>query len=346
LDPPFRGIDAKFAWRFSGGKGAGVQVIDIEKAWRLPHEDLPPLFFRDPSTPGETEDHGTAVLGVMAAYQTGWFGVTGIASAARFGVVSTTRMKVLPPVSITYFSVADAVNVAASLVAPFDIILVEAQVTGPDSGQMPDPNCNPNQFEMIPVEYFQAEFDAIQTATSLGRHVVEAAGNGSMNLDDARYNNLFNRSIRDSGAILVGASARAGQYPTCFTNHGTRVDVRALGEEIWTTGYGTVRPPGAEGLPGQWYTGGFGGTSGAAAIVAGAVASLTGIQKNNLTRGAELQGVHVMGPIELRALLRDTGTPQIGEDLGLIGPMPNLQSAFQRWSKGLIPVPPGGIIVP
>jgi serine protease len=166
------------------------------------------------------------------------------------------------------------------------------------------------------VEYFQAEFDAIQTATSLGRHVVEAAGNGSMNLDDARYSNLFNRNTRDSGAILVGASARAGQYPTCTTNHGTRVDVRALGEEVATTGYGTVKPPGAEGLPGQWYTRGFNGTSSASAIVAGAVASLMGIQKNSLTRGAALHGVHVMGPAELRTLLRDTGTPQISEEMG------------------------------
>lgn len=37
--------------------------------------------------------------------------------------------------------------------------------------------------------------------------MVEAAGNGAENLEDEIYQNKFNRSHRDSGAILLGAGA-------------------------------------------------------------------------------------------------------------------------------------------
>jgi hypothetical protein len=168
-----------------------------------------------------------------------------------------------------------------------------------------------------------------------------------MNLDHTRYERRFDRTFRDSGAILVGARASAGHYPSCSTNRGNRIDMHGAGAEVWTTGYGVVRVPDAEGDPRQWYTSQFSGTSSASAIVAGAVTCLVGIQKSNLTRGAALQGVHRMNPAEVRTLLRETGTPQIGTELGLIGSEPNLRSAFQHWSRGLIMEPggTGGIVV-
>ena len=68
------------------------------------------------------------------------------------------------------------------------------------------------------MEYWQANFDAIKTATANGKIVVEAAGNGSMNLDNSIYKNLFNRSYRDSGAILVGAGTSSTPHsPMCWT---------------------------------------------------------------------------------------------------------------------------------
>jgi hypothetical protein len=47
-------------------------------------------------------------------------------------------------------------------------------------------------------------FDSIKTATAPGKIVIEAAGNGSMNLDHPIYENAFDRDFRDSGAIIVG----------------------------------------------------------------------------------------------------------------------------------------------
>ncbi len=35
-----QGIDARYAWGFTGGDGAGSSIIDIEQGWNLLHEDL------------------------------------------------------------------------------------------------------------------------------------------------------------------------------------------------------------------------------------------------------------------------------------------------------------------
>ncbi len=318
-------IDAPYVWPYFGGKGQGVRVIDIEQAWRLSHEDLPPPFYNDPN-PAVAQDHGTAVFGVMGAGGNG-YGVTGIARNAQFGFVSTYRPD-------GESNTADAIIVAMSKLRRFDVILIEAQVSGPPSGQPCPSSCNCDQFELVPVEYNQAEFDAIRFATAFNLNVVEAAANGGMNLDDPRYGQRFNRTFRDSGAILVGARAQAGQFPTCFSNSGSRLDVAAWGERVWTTGYGTIRVAGAEGDAGQWYHHDFGGTSSASAIVTGAVACLLGIQQH-ITHAAAQAGVHKMNPAELRTLLRETGRPQVYLLDRPIGPTVNLRNAFALWSRGM-----------
>jgi subtilisin family serine protease len=175
------------------------------------------------------------------------------------------------------------------------------------------------------MEYWQDVFDAIRAATALGIHVVEAAGNGGMNLDAARYDNRFNRSTRDSRAILVGASG-GNLQPTCWTNRGSRVDVHGWGQGVWTTGYGTPTP--ANRINGddarQWYTNSFSGTSSASPIVTGAVMSLMGIRR--------AVGIEGMDPVQLRTLLRNTGTAQQNLAAGQIGPLPNLRNAIGQLS--------------
>ena len=39
LDPSDAGINSQYAWGFPGGDGAGTTVIDIERGWKLDHED-------------------------------------------------------------------------------------------------------------------------------------------------------------------------------------------------------------------------------------------------------------------------------------------------------------------
>ena len=41
LDAAPGGIGARYAWSFPGGRGADVQIIDIEFSWNADHEDLP-----------------------------------------------------------------------------------------------------------------------------------------------------------------------------------------------------------------------------------------------------------------------------------------------------------------
>lgn len=111
------------------------------------------------------------------------------------------------------------------------------------------------------LEYWNDIFDAINAATSSGIIVVEAAGNGEMNLDNARYKDRFDRYVRNSGALLVGAGDANTHKPLCFTNHGSRVDVQGWGEKVMTTGYGSSRTFKVDGNDdNQWYTNSFGGT--------------------------------------------------------------------------------------
>jgi serine protease len=310
LDPAPIGIDARYAWTVPGGRGNATSIVDVEFAWRTTHEDLPPLFHTGgtQSTSLGYRNHGTAVLGVMVAPSNG-YGVTGIVNQAWAGYESANTGPT-----------ADAITNASIAAGPSGIILIEIHFPGP-STPASSCGCSFYQCDFVPVEYFQANFDAIEAATANDTIVVEAGGNGATNLDDAVYGGLFNRNIRDSGAILVGASTPTDRVPTCFTNFGSRVDVHGWGEGVATLGYGYLFN--ANGDENQFYTGGFGGTSSASPIVTGAASSLIGVA---LAFG---QPYGYRTSTEIRQILRDTGTPQAA-DVRQIGPLPNLREAILR----------------
>src|SRR6185503_14319052 len=133
-------------------------------------------------------DHGTAAIGVLVAGSNG-YGVTGIAYGAQVGFVS--------PMDLNWgVSVADAINEASPYLTDGDVILLEQQARGPfvagacscscppppPPGTPPPP---PGEYPFVPVEYNQAEFDAISNVIARrGVVVVEAACNGGQNLDD------------------------------------------------------------------------------------------------------------------------------------------------------------------
>jgi serine protease len=301
-----KGIDARYAWTVPGGAGEGVKLVDVEGGWNTAHEDLPPLFYQG-GTAFESVDwrrHGTAVLGVVAASTNG-YGVSGIAHDAWVGGQGIASQ-----------SMASAIHHAAKAAGRGGVVLVELQAPGPRSGRKCA--CNTSQCGYVPLEYWRANFDAIAQATAQGVHVVEAAGNGGADLDDPIYRGAFDRSQRDSGAILVAGSAATGHTPMCWTNHGGRVDVHAWGEKVATLGYGDLAGSGEN----RAYTATFNGTSSAAPIVAGAVASLQG--------AALAAGKGAIAPRALREVLRATGTPQASGDRRLIGPQPNLRAALPR----------------
>jgi len=302
LGPAPQGIDAPAAWR-RGARGQGVWFADIEGGWNPAHEDLPGdrithaggVVIQDPAW----RAHGTAVLGEVVGRDNGK-GVVGIAPDVERVFTS----------SIGGATVADAIDVAAERLRPGDVLLIELQSSGPRG-------------RYIPVELWDDVFDAIHAATARGVIVVEAAGNGGEDLDDRSYRRAFDRKHRDSGAIMVGAGGPprdgfADRARLAFSNYGSRVDVQGWGRKVATLDYGDLQACAGDH---RHYTGEFSGTSSASPIVAGAAAILEGLAR---ARG------HVLGPAELRDLLRRTGTPQAGNTAQAIGPRPDLARALQE----------------
>jgi hypothetical protein len=294
--PPV-GLDAPAAWAMAGGRGEGLKFIDVELAWCENHEDFDysRLFYQNtvPQNPSY-EDHGTAVLGEILG-QPNTFGVNGFAPAVQYGVVAVDINE--------WPSVAHRFQDAVNHLGAGDVWLIELQMYPPGRNA-------------TPMEWLQSNYDVIWTsAWSLGIVCVEAGANGSQNLDDPSWGGVFDRRVRDSGAILVAAGTPYGRTAETFTNYGSRMDVHAWGSSIVTTGYGDLY---TQGTPQTEYTAGFGGTSGASPMVTGSALCLQGIADANL--GARLD------PIALRALLHDTGVPHL-DPTREIGPRPDLGAA-------------------
>jgi serine protease len=90
------GIEAQYAWGVAGGDGANTRVIDVERGWKLDHEDLVSQNITLLAGQnvldryGGNYPHGTAVLGEMLMADNNKGGV-GIAPAAKGDVVGIQR---------------------------------------------------------------------------------------------------------------------------------------------------------------------------------------------------------------------------------------------------------------
>lgn len=307
--PAPTGLGFDEASRWPGGGGANVAIADIEYGWDPEHEDL------DHLTPGAAWGwdsgsyayHGTAVLGQLAAGDNG-YGITGMAPEADVFVVS-------PYTDAGDYSVAAALDGAASLLDAGDVILIEQQTYAYGN--------------YAPVSADPAVFDAIAAAVAKGIVVVEAGGNGSQDLDDPKWEGWFDRSIRDSGAIMVGggASPYSGSTPrtwyTWGSSYGSRIDVQGWYDSIVTTNDATMANLFFPSDDRQGYTDYFGGTSGASPMVAAAAAVANSI-------AWELWGTP-WDPYDLRAALSSTGTPQPSTDGYSIGPQPDLRRLLMTY---------------
>jgi serine protease len=335
LDAAPGGIDARFSWTIPGGNGTGVKLYDIEYSWNQTHEDLSkangiPLLL-DPGDsaddPFSDNNHGTAVLGEIIA-DNDTKGVTGISWGADIGLApANTVNRGYDPGNAILLAVADG--------APGDVILIEQQVA---VCNLPAP-CNGPGGNCGPLEWVEKVFDAIQTAVANRFVVVEAAGNGGVNLDQTACDNRFNRAMRDSGAIIVGAGGQPGsgsdRERLTFSSFGSRVDLQGWGQGVVTTGYGTAPPNGyrnsdAPNDPNFWYRFTFNGTSSASPIVAGAVANLQGI-------ALTLFETPLLA-FQVRQLLVATGSPQLGNTAENIGPRPDLREAITRITTGAVDI--------
>jgi subtilisin family serine protease len=335
------GVDAHGPWDALGARGSGVKVCVIDYWYNSTHQDLPSVTLLGNPPPAFNDDHGTASIGVVAALDNGW-GTTGLA-----------------PASTLYFAAAEEPqgnwDVSAAIVNALgglgsgDVILIEQQWFGPCSNPV-NPcyvNNGNTQYGLVPVEWRPFEYNAILTATGLGVTVIEAAGNGEQDLDNAVYtvddpnspevenHDPFNN---DSGAIIVGAGA-APQWPffgsdvarsrLWFSNYGSRLNLQGWGELVPTVGYGSAYN--AEGMDLN-YTTTFDGTSSAAAVVAGAAAVLQSAYKQS-TGG-------VLSPAALRSALVSTGAAQQAGTYPTsqnIGPLPDVNAAILSTTSECLP---------
>ncbi len=296
--PAPTGVDAAHANTFSGGRGIGVTIVDCETGWTDDHEDL--AHKAQGSFIGYTPapypwHHGTAVIGEMIGGDNG-FGVIGLCPDAD------VRLSTHSPVGGTT-NIPGSIMNAAAAAQPGDVIVVEIQCfDGP-----PGPH---------PCEYAASTFATIQTATANGVHVIAAAGNGDNDLDASAYGGAFLFAVRDSGAIIVGASNGSSLSKAGFSNYGTRLTSHGWGYNVTTAGYGDLHDGGPFQLE---YTNSFSGTSSATPIVTGAAVDLIAIHRTAFKSDID--------PIFLRDLLRSTGTPQ-GSG-GIIGSRPDLEKAIR-----------------
>lgn len=308
------GLAAEYGWNFPGGRGEGVFVIDVEYDWIEDHEDLDAALGRELVYVPRAlyEDHGTAVLGEMIGTEDVW-GITGMIPGATIGMVTQY------PEGMSN-SVARAITAAAGLQSAGDVLLIEAQTYGPTGAY-------------VPVEWNQAEYDAIVNATARGITVVEAAGNGGVNLDGPEYLGRFTRSVRDSGAIIVGAGAAPGGFFTdrsrlSFSCYGSRLDMQGWGELVATTGYSDWCGGTLDDMR-QRYRPDFSGTSSASPLVASTAAAVQGVLM--------ARGDAPLTPATLRDLLARTGSPQqAGFFNGNIGPRPDLRAALRDLLGGVL----------
>ncbi|MBN1659000.1 MAG: S8 family serine peptidase [Anaerolineae bacterium] len=342
------GIDAEVAWA-RGILGDLVRVAIVDYHWNLAHADLTPgraLQRRAPApeirgcATSEYRDHGTAVLGTIAARHESddlpEAGMRGIAPNA------TVWMYAADTEDGPEVNIAQAITAATSKLRAGDILLVEQQAC---IDPVYDASGLLQSGKLVPAERIDSVFAAIANAVAKGIIVIEPAGNGMV--QNAEYQGGIDLDAEDwytvphdgmTGAIIVGAGEpgiwpdAAAQSRCSWSNYGSQVQVQGWGYAVGTLGYGHMRQDFLETLvegerENHFYTGDFAGTSAAAAIVAGAAAALQSFYK------AQNPGA-VLTPEQMCNLLITTGRAQQPDESEHIGPLPNLASAIAQIEQG------------
>lgn len=301
----------------AGAHGHGVRIADVERGWYVGHVEFhgglpvdaagtPLTACGVPQTSETDQDHGCGVLGVLWAQLDG----VGIQGAAPL----TSELLLCSYVESDGSENLPAAMMTATLaLGAGDVLLLEVQIT--DAEEFP-------AFENMPVEIAPAAFAVARLASALGIAVIEAAGNGTADLDfpipgGGPWMTLDRAAadFEDSGALMVSASKRlsAGSLkPLSYANVGGRVDLYAVGELVFTTAHPMSGPDYAF----------MNGTSPAAAVIAGVAAAVQGAAK-------ELRGA-AYTPYQLRWLLghQDYSTASADPAADRIGRMPDLGKIF------------------
>jgi hypothetical protein len=149
LDAAPTGIDARYAWTFTGGDGAGQRIVDLERGWTFNHEDLTAhgITLINGAVLDTSRPHGTSVFGEMIAVDN-TVGCVGIAPNVASALATSYNTSSIP----------DAITAAIAQMDFGDVLILEVQVNVAATG---DPQYGP-------VETIDANFEAIRLATALG----------------------------------------------------------------------------------------------------------------------------------------------------------------------------------
>ena len=308
------GINADDVWNRFGVKGQGVRITDCEYLFNSTHEDLADLVTPQPGSivyySGFSDDHGTAVLGILTAAENS-YGMTGMVPLASVNFYPENA-------TVNGTSQSRSACIAASLTgsARGDVVLLEMQTYGSGS--------TTGDARYVAAEYDQDVWLVVKTGTDAGKHVVAAAGNGGQDLDGANYADYRNRG--DSGAIIVGAGSTNRAWLS-YSTFGSRVNLQGWGDwSVATLGYGDYFTYGND--PNQKYTKGFSGTSSASPIVASSVVLIESYVRQRLNRS--------LAPSEMRRILVANGKPQTGSLSQKIGPLPDLSTTLTSLAAQVI----------
>ncbi|HRD67100.1 MAG TPA: S8 family serine peptidase [Candidatus Competibacter sp.] len=270
-------IDALNAWQ-QGAAGTGVVIGVVDSGVEMTHPDLvvrPTLsydFVHDDTDPSPNlftstgyYPHGTAVAGVAAARGGNGLGVTGVAPYASIAALRVPLANTFAPSEL------------GSVLSTTDRF-VDAIYFGGHEIQIKNHSYGPP----APYQIRDARIAALQETSAEGMIHVVAAGNGQSFSDG-------NFTRRDASArpyaipevITVAAVGPEGHHAD-YSNYGASIVVSAPSRACATCEPGllTTDVTGGNGynnfsgtlFPDPDYTDTFGGTSGAAPIVAGALA--------------------------------------------------------------------------
>jgi hypothetical protein len=326
------GLNAEAAWN-AGVTGQGASVILMESGWNYNHEDL---NIDGPSYPcelGSADEgcsrgimHGTSMVGVIGALHNN-HGTDGFSPDADISFRGASHVDDIDSIILRMLNGDES----DGEMYPGTVFLIASATKGMLAG---DASCTEEPYGCIPTSILPSNQNAIEYAIAAGISVIEAAGNGYVDLNDAaNYGTVYtNISTNDSGSIMVGASMGATKNRADFSNFGSRVNVFAWGAGVAAPGFpypgspfvwtntGSPVPPNDE--TNAYYTNLFGGTSSASSMIAGAAALVQSYAKQELG-----ETTRYLMPAKMREILVNSGVPQSGGG-GSIGKQPRIDIAM------------------
>jgi serine protease len=283
LAPAPRGIGACAAWSVPGGRGEGVRLAVVEGGWDVRH----------PALVGLVIGHLGGEPGPERRHGTRMLSV--VASPGVHGQIGVAprlaQVWVRHQAQHGQDDLVGAIGELARHLRAGDVLLIEAQLAD----------------RCLPVCSEPRTAAAIGELVVGGVLVVVPAGNGGLDLDAQGV------AVRPGVLVVGAASARWPRRRMAGSNHGEAVRVHAWGERVATAG------PAARPEATAW----CGGTSAAAAVVAGAAC---------VVQGAARACGGAWAAEAVAALLADPvfGTPSEVPERDRIGVMPDLERAVTK----------------